>query len=350
MKKVAFFIMIISVALFIITSCSSELVYDEYAVSLADEPFVEEREFELKKGSDFLRLVFDMDQPGRIKLLVSDMTDYDVYPDEEPEFFVTFRDSEGNIIYENVSVSYGYTDNYIFEKGQIAAEITAVNKPRKLKDIAVSWVYAPESATSGSVETDRPTAAAADKNGIALFKLCVDEDGVYDIKVNEGCYYDGDYNFQIKNKNGENVTDKIFIHSNEWISRMVFLEKGEYTISVDSVFSVAVCQVSVVEKYEDVSVENDITLPATVGFNAIHNDEKRVTFDADNRDVINIRAIGSETYYDSFQTVDYRIVDSEGAVVNEGLIEESEQINISALDGRYTLILLSQGSCVVEIN
>lgn len=350
MKKTVVFIISIIVILFLITSCSSKTGFDEYMISLADEPYVEEREFELKNNSGSLRLVFDLVQPGRVKLLVSDLTDYEVYSDEEPEFFVTFRDGEGNIIYEKVSVSYGYTDNYVFGKGQVVAELTTRNKPRKMKNIAVSWAYAPENVTVGSVDINRPTTVATDKNGVAFFDFYADKDGIYDVGVAEGCYYDGDYNFQIKNKNGKNVTDKIFIHSNEWISRKVFLEKGEYTISVDTVFSVAVCKVSVIEKYDDVIVKDDVTLPSIIGFNAIQNGEKKAVFDAGSRDFINICAVGSETYYDSVQTVDYRIVDSEGTVVNEGCVEENGRIDVSSLEGRHTIIFSSCGSCVVEIN
>ena len=350
MKRVVALMTVIFLFTLIFSGCMAQNVFDDYYISLAQQPTEFEEIFTFNDGSDSVRLNFTLPESGYIKLLVNDYTEYEKEPDKEPEFFVDYKTADGTILYENVSVSYGYTEKLFFDEDTVIAEITAKNQSRHMQDIAVSWAFANDEQAV-QLKLDTLSAAVVDDVGCAQFFFRAEKDGVYEFKPTEACVSECDCYFTVINSNGESVTEELMIHSTEWISRLVFLKKGDYSVKVSSVSAVVCCEVNLKQEFANVDVngEQNGTLPATVGFDKLHQDSRTFTFNADGITGISIEASGSGTYYDSMQTAEYIIRDDLGQPVLQDSVEESGTIDVADLNGICTLELFSTGSCVIEI-
>lgn len=350
MKRVVALTTVVFLLVLSFSGCTAQNIFDDYYISLDQQPTENEKIFTFNDGSDSVRLNFTMSESGYIKLLVNDYTEYENEPDKEPEFFVDYKTSDGTIIYEKVSVSYGYTEKLFFDEETVVAEITAKNQSRHMKDIAVSWAFANEEQDA-QLKPDTLSAAVVDDNGCAQFFLRAEKDGIYEFRPAEACLSEGDCYFTVINSDGEGVTEELMVHSTEWISRLVFLKKGDYIVKVSSVSAVASCEVNLRQEYSDVDMNGEPvgTLPATVGFDKLHQNARTFTFNADGITSISIEAIGSETYYDSMQTAEYTIRDNPGQIILQDSVEESGVIDVAALNGIHTMELVSTGSCVIEI-
>lgn len=352
------FVALFSAALILcslLSGCSDDplgTVFVSYSHSLADEPVVNEKIFELEGNANAIRIDFEVPEAGYIKMNGYDMTNYKEWPDEEPTAFVDFIDKDGKALFEDVEISYGYVDKYLLDAGKVTAEITFKNASSQMNRVALSWAFAPENTETAELTLDEASAAVADENGTARFSLVTDSHGVYNVSASEACVDEWDCSFRIENENGENVSGDLSIHGTEWTSRVVFLPKGTYTVIVSEIESVASCTVQKFGDGEDVILEDEenLTVPVTFGFTLLNCGERKAKFTADGSATsLYIVTGGSETYYDSTHTTDVRITDSDGNVVFEETCEDIHNVDISEYSGEYTITIIPNGSCVVEI-
>lgn len=324
--------------------------------SLADNPVTEARPFELSKNGT-VTVAFDVPETGYIKLNAFDCTDYTEWPDEIPDIYVDFKNENGKTIYKNIRISDGYVEKYKFDAGKVIAKITAENRPAKMKKLSLSWAYAADNYEPVEIDYETISAAAADKNGTARFKLYVDKASLVRISPAEACVYDSDCSFYVETADGEKVTGDLSIHGTEWGSRLVFLDKGEYVLVVNEIKAVASCIVAIEKSYTAIQLDDTdgMTVPVIFGLNALNNGERTVRFTADgSQEYLVINTRGDGTFYESIHYVDVVITDESGNIVaqsdEEDCVSDETRIDISGLRGEYTATLSTGGSCVIEIS
>ena len=332
--------------------CSPKTVFAEYGFSFYDEPVADEKNLELNDGANAFRITFDVPEAGYIKFLCYDATEYEEWPDETVEFYADFKDESGNSFLEGVSVGEGYYDKYIVDKGLVSVEITPENKPSDMNMLCVSWAYAPLNKEPVYMESGKKYAVAADEYGEAEFAFSVDTPSLVRITPAEACVYECDCVFWIENDKGEKTTDMLSIHGTEWISRKVFLEKGDYTVRVSEISAVACCEFVIEKAYENLSRDGESADGQAVvfGFNGIDNSVKTACFTADGENYLSVEAQGTDTYYDSVHAVKVMIADSVGNIVFDECVEGDSRIDISGYSGEYKVAVSANGSCVVEIS
>lgn len=352
LKKVVAIIVAVIMICTVFSGCSPKTVFAEYGFSFYDEPVADEKNLELTDGANALRITFDVPEAGYIKLLCYDSTEYEEWPDETAEICADFKDESGNSFLQNIAVDEGYYDKYIVDKGLLSVEITLKNKPSDMNMLCVSWAYAPLNKESVHMEAGKKYALAADENGEAEFTLSVDTPSLVKITPAEACVYECDCVFRVENGKEEKITDALSIHGTEWISRKVFLEKGDYTVTVGEISAVACCEFVTEKTYENLSQDGESADGQTVvfGFNGIDNNVKTARFTAEGENYLAVEAQGTDTYYDSMHSVNVVITDSVGNVVLEECVEENSRIDISGYSGEYEAAVSANGSCVVEIS
>ncbi|MBQ2775004.1 MAG: hypothetical protein IJF40_03835 [Clostridia bacterium] len=312
--------------------------------------FEGEKTYDLN-GAKGLKINFELPEAGFFKLLAYDATEYEEWPDEYAEAFVTFTSESKTYI--DVKATYGFTDEIYFEKGDISAEITFKDAPKDMEQVYVAWAFAPDTDEPSNLKLDSTAIAKADENGNAKFALSLEKDALVRFMPSEACILEYDCNFYIENKDGKKVTSNINIHGSEWAYRVVFLPKGEYIVTVTDIETVASCYASEEVPFENVHMtpKNGLTLPATFGFNALNSEEKKATFVADANDkylVINAR--GANTYYEYEQPVDIKVIDAQNNIVIEETCEGENRFDISKFSGEYTVCVSTSDACVVEIS
>lgn len=355
MKKLIALFSVILIICATFAGCSDEngkTVFVNYSSSLADEPVVSEKTFDLTDDANAVKIDFSLPEAGYIKMLGYDSTEYEEWPEEEVRLFADFKSENGNILFEDVEITNGYVDKYLFDAGKVIAEITVKNAPKEMSQLTLSWAYAANSTEAVKLTLEESNAAIADENGEAKFSLITDSHGVYNVTPTEACIYECDCTFRIENENGENVSGDLSIHGTEWISRVVFLPKGNYTVIVSEIDAVASCTVKKIGDGENVILEDEenLTVPVTYGFTLLNNGERHAKFTADGTaNSLYVVTGGSNTFYDSVHTVEAVITDSEGNVVLEETCEDIHKIDISEYSGEYTITIIPNGTCVVEI-
>ncbi len=326
--------------------------YVYHSVSLAETPVANEKVFDLTGNKSTIKIDFDLPEAGYIKMLGYDSSDYVEWPEEEILLFVDFKDKDGNVLYNDVEITNGYVDKYLFDAGKVIAEITFKNAPKNMTQTTLSWAFAAQRSEPVELTVGKDAAASADENGIAKFSLVTDSNGVYKVASSEACIYESDCTFRIENENGENVSGDLMIHGTEWTSRTVFLPAGKYTVIVSEISTVASCKAEKIGSGENVILEDmpNLTVPVTFGFTLLNSGERSAKFTADgSAKSLYVVTGGSETYYDSVHTVDAVITDSNGNVVFEETCEDIYKIDISQYKGEYTITLTPNGTCVIEI-
>lgn len=355
MKK---YIVLLSVILIItaaFTGCSdknSKPVFASYSYSLAETPVITDKVFRFDEKTNSIELEFEVPEAGYIKMSGYDSTDYKEWPEDEVLTFVDFRDSNGKILYKDIEITYGYADKYLFKAGKITAEITFKNATKEMDQATVSWAFAPEKADAVKIADGKGGAAVADENGVARFTFVAESAGVYNITPTEACISEYDCTFRIENENGENLSGELMIHGTEWISRVVFLPEGSYTVVVSEISAIASCLVKQIGSGENIVFEDKegLTVPVTFGFTLLNCSERHAKFTADGTaKSLYVVTGGSETYYDSYHSVDVVITDQTGKVVLEETCENLHNIDISEFSGEYTITLIPNGTCVVEL-
>jgi len=357
MKKISVLLIALLCIGFLFAGCNNNGDYNiqHSSVRLGDEYAVAEKSFEINENGT-VAVDFEVPEAGYIKLIAFDNTEYVEWPDEIPEIYVDFKDERGKIIYENIRISEGYVEKYKFDAGKVTAEITAENRPEKMRSLFVSWAYAADNYEPVDIEYEISSAAAADENGVARFRLYVDKPSLVRIYPSEACIYESDCSFYVETSDGKRVTGDLSIHGTEWASRLAFLDKGEYVIVVNGIEAVASCKAVIEKSYTAIQLDDadGMTLPVVFGLNALNIGERTATFTADGSEkYLVVETRGDGTFYDSIHYVDVVITDASGNVVaqsDEDGISDETRIDISGLKGEYTATLSTGGSCVMEVS
>lgn len=301
---------------------------------------------------------FILPEDGYLKLLNCDITEYENWDWEIwPEFYVTFKNSNGKVLFENIATSGGYCEKYRFEKGEITAEIRIENKLEGMSMLALSWAWAPDTDEPMPVKIDGE-AAAARKNadGLSVFSFSVETPSVLSFAPTEACIYEGDCNFWVENLNGENVTGELSIHGTEWGTRKAFLPTGDYIIKVTGIDSVASCKIRTERTVEDAFTQeaDDLTAPVTLGFTANEYRENTIRFNTADGEKLIVKPLGTGNFYDSEHTVDVVIKDAQGNIVATSEEECDPWFGTYVFEfeghsGDYTATISTQSSCVVDV-
>lgn len=355
MKKISVLFIALLLIGFLFAGCNNRNDDIQHSsIWLGDDSAVDEKSFEINKSGK-VAVDFDLPQAGYIKLIAFDDTDYVEWPDEIPDFFVDFKDENGKVIYENIRISEGYIEKYKFDSGKVIAEITAENRPAKMKTMYLSWAYASDTYEPVELVYDTTSAAVADENGVARLKIYVNKPSLVRIYTSEAGIYESDCSFYVETVSGEKVTGDLSIHGTEWGSRLAFLDKGEYIIVVNGIEAVASCKVKAEKTYTAIQLDDadGMTVPVAFGLNNLNSGERNVKFVADGSEkYFVVETKGSGTFYDSVHCVDVVITDESGKVVaqsDEEYISDETVIDISGLKGEYTATLSASGTCVMEV-
>ncbi|MBQ6930910.1 MAG: hypothetical protein IJN38_02160 [Clostridia bacterium] len=355
MKRALSLILSFTLVLLMFGGCAK--VEPLHTVDLSIMPTNEYLEIDVAEVESYtVKFIFPED--GYLKLLNCDITEYENWDWEVwPEFYVTFKNSKGRVLYENIATSGGYCENYRFEKGEITAEIRIENKLEGMKMLALSWAYAPDTDEPIPVKFDEE-AAAARKNadGLSLFSFRVGSPCVFSFAPTEACIYEGDCNFWIENLNGENITGELSIHGTEWGTRKAFLPAGDYIIKVKDIDSVASCKIRTERTVEDAFMEeaDDLTAPVTLGFTANEYRENTIHFNTADGEKLIIKPYGTGNFYDSEHTVDVVIKDAQGNIVATSEEECDPWFGTYVFEfeghsGEYTATISTQSNCVVDV-
>ncbi len=214
------------------------------------------------------------------------------------------------------------------------------------------------------IENYTSTATAKPQNGEAKFIVKASNDGMYDFTLEKKDAEEWNFKFCILNEENVNVTGEIYIHSTEWVSRSVFLQKGDYTLVVfgDEVDKDIVLSIDVVNYFEDneavLTQTEEITAPVTLAFNALNREEKEVKISLDgNQSTLSFSAFGTGDYYEYEQQFNLRIVDEQGEevfasfdmAVEENVYEGTYKVDVTGFKGEYTAFISAYDTCTVAI-
>ena len=192
----------------------------------------------------------------------------------------------------------------------------------------------------------------ADEKGEAKFTFTLTKPALVDIAPSEAGQDDYDCYFYVENENGEREIDETFIHSNEWISRKAFLPAGKHVVTVTGISSRATCLITEERAFDDVILEDkdDIKAPATVGFYNLNAGKRTVKVVPQNNEKnLCIEFNGINTYYDTEQGYDIKIIDKNGKVVVDEYAEWFVKYDLLKFGGECTVEINGDTSGIVEI-
>lgn len=314
-----------------------------YSYNLKTMPVVNEMDFEFT-GKKPLVIEYEAKSSGTYKILGYDDSSAGA------TLLVNIMDQGQNKLIKNAKISGENGTEVNINAGTFYVEIFVEKAPKDMGVISLSWAYAEGGVSACKLLPNIPSATRVN-NGEAVFNFSLSRASLISVSPAEACTYETDCNFYIKNPSGEKVTDSIMIHGTEWISRKVLLPKGNYTLVVTDLKSLAVCDIKIENSYDDVLFSNKTTseLPTVLGYTAVNKGERVVKFNADEIDGLLIRADGEGTYYDCEQTAEIKIIDTNGNTVKTETCEGELDIDTSELVGECLLIITADGSCVVEV-
>ena len=318
---------------------------------LAKQPVVVEES--LKFSSSGITLSFDVPNDGLFKLSAFDNTEYDEWPDNEPILYAKLINDNGETLHKKINISNPKLDAYAVKKGILQVVISAEKATKGIKNIALSWAFAPQDTNIVPLSTNSIAVAEVNNKGNAKFALTVDKTAMMSFAIAEACALESDCSFTITDKDGNIVVKTLLVHSSEWTSRLALLPIGEYIITVTGGNSLVTCKVSTYEEYDEdqLTTEENAALPAVFAFTAQTSKTRTITFTPTKKDKqLVISAIGSGCYYDSEQTVDVIITDKNGNKVYKTFIQGKAYVDISKFSGSYTITVKSNDSSVVELS
>ncbi len=340
MKKMISVVLVCLMTAALLGGCAGSSA--DAVLDLGQEPMVEERVYPYSDGA--VPLDFNAPAEGYMKFIAYDATEYTLAPDDICRLFV--QAGEG----DTIEITDGMTQAVAVKKGTNRMTFTA--QAVMPTAVSLSWVYVPAGDTAAMKPDELGmlgTAVAED--GKAVFALTVEKTGLYDLFATEACTYEWDCRFRITDSNGTAVTGDVVIHGSEWSSRKVFLQPGDYTVTVEGLQAIGLCRAMQGTVY-DVPVVTDAephTLPVTLGFNAGMEGVRTVTLPATDKDVeIAFAADGAGSYYDSVQGAEVKITGPAG-VVYEEYVEDASTIAVQAHDKDYTMTVTTNDSCVVTL-
>lgn len=193
---------------------------------------------------------------------------------------------------------------------------------------------------------------SADDTGKAEFAFTLQKPSLVNIAPAGAGMDEYDCYFYVENENGEREVDETFIHSNEWISRKVFLPAGKHTVVVTELDSFVTCLVTEEKSFDDVILESkdEIKLPATLGFCNLNAGERKIKISPQNDEkYLCIEFDGINSYYDTDQGYDITITDKNGKVVIEEYAEWMVKYDLSEFGGECVLEINGDTSGIAEI-
>lgn len=320
----------------------------EFTVDLAKDPIIEDKIF---KTEGELTIHFEFPEAGYFKLMAYDATEYKEEPSKSPAASVSYYNDKGYAAYKDINIDNGYLQKCRFEKGTLTAKITFAGA-NGMEAAGLYWTFAPDTEGPTALIADQPAAKGTNGSGEAQFSLKVEKPSLYNIYCSEAAVWESDCSFEIYNADGESVTGELAIHSTEWISRKVFLQKGEYEIHTRDIQGVATITAELMTAYDQITLAGAAapTLPATIGFGLGLAASQRATFTLDgSTPELWASAIGTGEYYDSMQTFTLVVRDSAGNEIVREDVEDGTMINLAGRTGTHTVEISNAGNSVVTL-
>lgn len=355
MKRTLSLILSFALILLCLGGCSgSEPLH---TVSLADEPTNEYFEIDVTTIDSF-DIKFTLPEDGYLKLLTCDITEYAEYDTSIwPEFYVTFKDSKGKTLYENIATSGGYCEKYRFEKGDITAEFRIENKLEDTEMLALSWAFAPDTDEPIPLEVNGSMAAArVNADGLSVFSFTIERPSIVSFCPTEACIYEGFCDFWIETLDGEKITDEMDIHGTEWAYRKTFLPAGDYLLKVTGIDSVASCKIATERAVDDVQIEaaDGLTAPAVLGYTVLEYEPKTVSFNTSDGERLVVRPTGTGNYYEYEHSAFVEIRDADGNIIDTSEDDTDEWFStyvfsFEGYDGEFTATISAGGNCIVDV-
>ena len=354
MKKFISLLLMLVMVASLFVGCQSPKSIATMNVKLSEQPMAAEKQIDLN-GAGSLEITFELDKAGFIKMSGYDNTEYEEYPEYSNKIKLVYTDSKGKTLYEIEDISNGYTKETRFDAGKVTATITYDERFEDMKQLVISWAFAPDTNEATPVAVDGATALSAVKNKQATFTFDIAEEGLYNVNVGEACVYDWDSILKVETADGQIVAENVSIHETEWGYRKFFLTKGQYKITADKVECVARCTVKRQEEQPN-NVLTEVpkkmilaTSPIAIGFVNTNGQVIEATFKAGSSNRLQINADGLGTFYDSEQSFDLVITNSRGKIVLEEEYCESGMYDISSFKGEHKIKLTPHGNGIYQL-
>lgn len=326
-----------------VASKKEDEVSVDYSFSLKTMPVVSEMPFN-STGKKPIYIEYEALSDGIFKLLAYDDSS------DGATLYVDIQDKNKKTLAKGIEISGENGADFEVEKGSIIVKVYTKQAPADMNEISLYWAFADNNNAACKLSLGVPSATRV-KSGNANFTFSLDENSLISVTPLEACTYETDCDFYIKDASGEKVTDDIMIHGTEWISRKVFLPKGDYTVVVTGLRKVAACSIKAEKVYKDIILSSETVgeLPVVFGYTSKNKGERKVKFNADGMDAIVVKPDGVNTYYDCEQAVEVKLLDGTGTAVITETCEGETNIDVSKLNGEYTLIVTADETCVVEV-
>ena len=346
MKKRFGALLLLGVLMLAMVSCAAR---EEYTVSLADEPIVEDR---IMKTGGEMTIHFEFPEAGCIKMLAYDATDYKNEPEKYPSPTVSFYNEKGVAVYEGLDIENGYFEKTHFSKGKVTAKITFAGA-KKMEKAGIYWAFASDTKEPAKVGINQPAAMVTDGAGEARFIFHAEKAGLYYIRCQEAGVWESDCAFEVYNVSEQTMAGRLEIHGTEWNQRTVFLQPGDYKINTYDVEGIAKLFIEAESDYGQVIPAGSATaaLPATIGFSYDLPQSQTATFTLDGGKLrLWASATGSEHFYDSMQRFTLVVRDAAGnEIAREENAEDSAVIDLKGRKGTFTVEVSNVGNGVVYL-
>ncbi len=358
MKKALAFILIFSIALCLF-GCRSmnPPVTDEVSFENSSS---ETLTFDVSK-TNFVEIVINLPCPGYIDFNLIDDTSYDDYNEDYPGFDLSFSDAEGNEIKGAIGNDGGRNLEHLFDEDVVVLKLKILDPPRGMDTLVTELFFAKETDAPAPVTIDSGYSySTVGEDGAACFSFTVKEQSVLDFYVGPVADYESEFDgyFDIMTADGKSATDKLFIHSTEWISRKSFLPEGDYILKLyDSPNFINRCKIETVMKERDalINPSGEIPFPSTAGFTS--DNLNTVSFDvkfdkeASYEEQLEITPIGAGTYYDCEQSVDILITNEKGETVyDEEFSEGIFSFSLTDENGDLKVTVTPHDSCYISFS
>ena len=364
MKKYFTSITIFALILYLLAGCDNSVnnptlsnenivqtVTDPYTFDMASSPIIEDREFSVK-GDDSVSFNLVIPQKGYFKALIFDNTEYKKYTDKETKFILSVIGSDGKVVYENIKINYGFDAKYVLEPGKYTAKVDFVNKIKNMSDIFVTFAFAPISDEPAELVFDKVTTAYVDDDNMSQFKLNVGTASLILFEFKEAGLYEGTCDFTVYDSSDNVVVKDLFISDNDFRSRRVFLPAGDYIVKVKGTCAVTQGYATVEQKYDDIALsgDEDLVIPAVLGFAHNTPDYYTIPFNVDVIKEIEINADGLGHYYDLEQSFGVIVKDSDGKTLYGNECEWFEIVKTNKFSGQCYLTVYGIDNGIASIS
>lgn len=209
------------------------------------------------------------------------------------------------------------------------------------------------SESVNTVEVNGGKSFASALENKADFEFKIEKDGLYSIFCGGKNLDEDGCTFSIISKaDGSVVVENVMIHRTEWLSRNLFLKSGEYALDLTCADDVtqAECEIKTAKGYEnakwltaDAIGDEAMSLPLNV---ASFGEEISFKIQLDgSMEKIHAEFDGINTYYDSCDAFQVKMLDSQGKTVYDEYVDYGGcMIDAREFSGEYTLVLTPDSS------